>query len=28
VALGVNTEAVLKWFDAGQTLTTVLGWRL
>ena len=28
VALGVNTEAVLNWFDAGQTLTTVLGWRL
>ena len=28
VALGVNTETVLNWFDAGQALTTVLGWRL
>ena len=24
MALGVNTEAVLNWFDAGQALTTVL----
>jgi len=28
IALGVNTEAVLTWFGAGQLLTTVLGWQL
>ena len=28
MALGVDTEAVLSWFGAGQLLTTVLGWQL
>ena len=28
IALGVNTEAVLSWFGAGQLITTVLGWQL